>query len=239
MLTDILVAFVVAMILTQVAAFDTSIYLHRSLTHTSLTLHPAVAWMFRFTLWITTGMSRREWTGVHRKHHAHTDRESDPHSPLVLGFWKVQLWNVGYYIRATRDKESIAFYTRDIKNDVWDRLFFNHGRLGPLAGIVGLVVIMGWRRGLLAALIHAITYVFILSSSINGLCHWIGYKNFSDNSATNIPLVAWLSAGEGWHNNHHGRQQSPKFSFRRGEFDPSWPIISLMLRLGWARAKRV
>jgi stearoyl-CoA desaturase (delta-9 desaturase) len=76
--------------------------------------------------------------------------------------------------------------------------------------------------------------VFVLSSSINGLCHYAGYKNFA-NTATNIRLIAWLTGGEGLHNNHHGYPRSPKFSFRRGEFDPAWPLIRLMTKMRLAR----
>jgi stearoyl-CoA desaturase (delta-9 desaturase) len=73
-------------------------------------------------------------------------------------------------------------------------------------------------------------YVFVLSSSINGLCHYIGYRNF-DNTATNIRFVALLTGGEGLHNNHHGHPRSPKFSFRPSEIDPSWPIIRMLIAL--------
>ena len=76
-----------------------------------------------------------------------------------------------------------------------------------------LCVVLGIGWGLLAAGIHAVMYVFVLSSSINGLCHHVGYKNF-DNTATNIRLLALLTGGEGLHNNHHGYPRSPKFSFR-------------------------
>ena len=77
-------------------------------------------------------------------------------------------------------------------------------------------------------------YVFVLSSSINGLCHYAGYKNF-DNTATNIRILALLTGGEGLHNNHHGYPRSPKFSFRRTELDPAWPVIKLLISLGLAK----
>ena len=73
-------------------------------------------------------------------------------------------------------------------------------------------------------------YVFVLSSSINGLCHHVGYKNF-DNTATNIRFLALLTGGEGLHNNHHGYPRSPKFSFKASEIDPAWPIIKLLIAL--------
>ena len=73
-------------------------------------------------------------------------------------------------------------------------------------------------------------YVFVLSSSINGLCHHVGYKNF-DNTATNIRFLALLTGGEGLHNNHHGYPRSPKFSWRTSEIDPAWPLIKLLIAL--------
>ena len=69
----------------------------------------------------------------------------------------------------------------------------------------------------------------MLSSSINGLCHHVGYRNF-DNTATNLRLLALFTGGEGLHNNHHGIPRSPKFSFRTSEIDPAWPIIKLLMR---------
>ena len=95
-----------------------------------------------------------------------------------------------------------------------------------------LVLGLGW--GLLAAGIHAVMYVFVLSSSINGLCHAVGYRNF-DNTATNLRFLALLTGGEGLHNNHHGYPRSPKFSFRTSEIDPAWPLIKLLIALNLAR----
>ena len=89
----------ITVVILQMSVFFTTIYLHRTATHKALTLNPAVAWMFKFALWLTTGLSTKEWVAVHRKHHAFTDEEGDPHSPLLLGFWKVQLGNVFYYMR--------------------------------------------------------------------------------------------------------------------------------------------
>src|SRR6185503_19502687 len=129
----LLVSLAIAAALTQVATFSTTIYLHRCATHRSLTLNPAIAWLFRFSLWITTGLSTREWVAVHRKHHAFTDERGDPHSPRWHGFWAVQLGNVFLYVREARRKETIETYARDIKNDRWDRWLFNRGFLGPLA----------------------------------------------------------------------------------------------------------
>jgi stearoyl-CoA desaturase (delta-9 desaturase) len=96
------------LLVTQAAIIATSVYLHRGLAHRALKLHPIADWIFRCILWISTGQNRREWVAVHRKHHAFTDKEGDPHSPLMFGFWKIQLWNVYYYVRGARKPETIA-----------------------------------------------------------------------------------------------------------------------------------
>ena len=236
MLFSFMLSLLVAAILIQVATFSTTIYLHRSATHRALVLHPAVSWAFRLALWLTTGMKTKEWVAVHRKHHAFTDEEGDPHSPRLAGFWSVQLGNVFLYVKEAKNPDVIDRYARDIKDDVWDRWFFSRGLFGLTVGTVALcgvfvavsgsVAAIGW--ALLAAGIHAVMFVFVLSSSINGLCHAVGYKNF-DNTATNLRVLALLTGGEGLHNNHHGFPRRPKFSVRTSEIDPAWPIIKLLI----------
>ena len=190
------------------------------------------AW--RFALWLTTGLSTREWVAVHRKHHAFTDEEGDPHSPALEGFWRVQLGNVFYYMREVRNTDVIQRYARDITDGWWDRRVFRHGLAGLMLGTAALCLVIGLWPGLIAAGIHAVVYVFVLSSSINGLCHHVGYKNF-DNTATNLRFLALLTGGEGLHNNHHGHPRSPKFSFRASEIDPAWPVIKLLVLLKLAK----
>lgn len=229
-----LLALLVSTIVTQIAVFATTIFLHRAATHRSLVLHPAVQWVFRLAIWMSTGIVPREWVAVHRKHHKYTDKEGDPHSPLLEGFWKVQLGNVFYYLRELKDPTLVPTYARDLRPDLWDRVLFNHGSLGLAVGIALLCGSLGLWWGLFAAGLHAVMYVFVLSASINGLCHFAGYKNFA-NTATNLKVVAWLTGGEGLHNNHHGFPRSPKFSFNRGEIDPAWPVIRALIALRLAR----
>ena len=223
--------------LIQVAVFSTTIFLHRTATHRALVLHPAVEVMFRLALWITTGINTREWVAVHRKHHAFTDEEGDPHSPWLMGFWSVQLGNVFHYIREARQSGVLEKYARDIKDDWWDRTLFRHNLLGPAMGVAALCAVIGVGWAFLAATLHGVVYVFVLSSSINGLCHYHGYKNF-DNTATNIRSLALLTGGEGLHNNHHGFPRSPKFSVKPSEIDPAWPVIWLLTKLGLAEPYR-
>ena len=225
----ILLAGFVTLVVTQAAVIATSVYLHRSLAHRALRLHPLADFFFRCILWISTGQNRREWVAVHRKHHAFTDKEGDPHSPLLLGFWKVQLGNVFYYVREARNPETIARWARDIKDDVWDRLIFNWGTLGAIVGVTLAMLLLGPVWGIAVSITHFVLYVFVLAPAINALGHWWGRKNFLTNSATNIRLLAWLTGGESLHNNHHAFPSSPKFSMRKFEFDPSWVVIKVLL----------
>jgi stearoyl-CoA desaturase (delta-9 desaturase) len=219
-----LVALLVAVGLTQVAIVATSIYLHRALAHRSLALNRGAELVFRTILWLTTGQRRQEWVAVHRKHHTFTDREGDPHSPRMLGFWRVQLFNVYYYVREARNPETMRKYAPDLAEDRLDRLVFRHGWLGAAVGITLACMTLGLWPGLLAAGLHALSYVFIAAPLINGLGHWKGRKNF-ENTAYNLRVVAWFTGGESLHNNHHAHPRAPKFSVRRLEFDPSWPVI--------------
>mgnify|MGYP003344467104 CR=1 FL=1 len=82
MLYSLVVCLVVSALITQLAVFATTIFLHRSACHKALVLHPAVVWFFKASLWLTTGIVTKEWVAVHRKHHHFTDEEGDPHSPF-------------------------------------------------------------------------------------------------------------------------------------------------------------
>ena len=222
-----------AVAVTQLALIATSVYLHRALAHRSLAVRPVVDVLFRAVLWLTTGQRRQEWVAVHRKHHAFTDRDGDPHSPRLLGFWRVQLMNVVYYIREARNPETIHRFARDVAPDRLDRALFSRGLVGLGLGITLLCVVLGVGPGLLAALMHAVLYVFVAAPLINGLGHWQGAQNFS-NTAYNSTVLAWLTAGESLHNNHHAHPRAPKFSMRRSEVDPSWLVIRVMAALGLA-----
>lgn len=226
-----LVAPLAAILLAQFAVIATSIYLHRALAHRSLSVHRAMDIFFRAWLWLTTGQARRQWVAVHRKHHAFTDREGDPHSPRLLGFWRVQLGNVFYYIREARNQETIKRFAPDLPEDWLDRKVFSHGWFGLAAGIALLWLTLGIGPGSLAAALHAVLYVFVLAPLINGLGHWRGVQNFR-NTAFNIRTLAWFTGGESLHNNHHANPNSPKFSMGRWEFDPSWPLITLFAKMG-------
>ena len=79
----------VTLVLTHITIVSVTVYLHRYSAHRALELHPALKHFFRFWLWMTTGQNTREWTAIHRKHHAKCETVDDPHSPVIKGLGTV------------------------------------------------------------------------------------------------------------------------------------------------------
>jgi stearoyl-CoA desaturase (delta-9 desaturase) len=140
---------VVGLAVCQVAIFLTTIFLHRTLSHRAITMSPGLRFACRFVTWMTTGIRPRQWVAVHRKHHAFTDVTGDPHSPVLQGFWRVQIANVVLYRRAAKERQTVEKYARDMPPDRWDRVLFDHALLGLGFGIALLYLTLGgnWRPG--------------------------------------------------------------------------------------------
>src|SRR6185436_9190585 len=100
----------VALLLTHITIAGVTIYLHRHSAHRALDLHPIASHFFRFWLWLTTGMVTKEWTAIHRKHHARVETAEDPHSPVVLGIKKVLLEGSELYRAESKNAETIEKY---------------------------------------------------------------------------------------------------------------------------------
>src|ERR1700722_15343636 len=137
----ILVAVAIGLVVSQVALYLTTIYLHRALSHRALTLSPVATAVCRVLTWMLTGIQPRQWVAVHRKHHAHTDKVGDPHSPVLLGYARVQWTNVALYRKVARDPDEVARYARDLPPDRADRILFDHSLLGLSLGIGLLFVV--------------------------------------------------------------------------------------------------
>ncbi len=217
----------------QVSVMFTTIYLHRTLTHRGLEVHPALACLMHLELALFTGIVPREWVAVHRKHHHFSDEEGDPHSPYLHGLWKVFFGNFLYYRQEAANPQTVEKYTKDYKPTLIDRIPGN--AYGVLSGLAIFIAMFGWGWGPAAWGFHAVAYI-LLNSTINSVCHMVGYRNYA-NLATNLKWVAWLTGGEGLHNNHHEYPTSALFAMKAGEIDPAWPVIRLMETLGLAKIK--
>jgi stearoyl-CoA desaturase (delta-9 desaturase) len=235
MLRSHLVAVLAGLAVAEFALIVTTIWLHRTLSHRAMAVSPRLATLFRVLIWITTGIRPRQWVAVHRKHHAFTDVDGDPHSPQLLGFPKVQLLNAVLYRRVARNRADVARYARDLTPDRWDRALFDHAFLGLGIGVAILCVLFGPWLGLLAALVHSVTYL-MLNAAVNAVGHRFGARPHA-NLATNSQWLAWIAGGEGLHNNHHAAPTSARLSMAPGEFDPVWPLIRWLERRGWARVR--
>jgi stearoyl-CoA desaturase (delta-9 desaturase) len=172
---------------------------------------------------------------VHRKHHAFTDVEGDPHSPVLHGWWQVQTKNLVMYRREARNPDTLARYAKDLPRTTLDRVLYDHALIGLGLGVTLLIVAFGWQVGLLAAFVH-VNYYLGGSAAVNAIGHHFGRRRY-DNSATNLQWLALLTAGEGLHNNHHAAPTSAKLAHRWYEIDPGWLVIKPMTWLHLAKVR--
>jgi len=238
MIWNILFLLFCSFVLAQVATLVTTLYLHRASTHKSVKFNPVIEFFFQLILWVTTGINRKQWVGVHLCHHAHTDEEGDPHSPLLLGLREVWLKNVIYYKEAAK-KPEVLWYARNLKLSWMERNIFNFslpvvGSLGPIIGIVAACYLFGIWQGILVSGLHFFFYIY-LNATVNSYCHVIGYKNFPESHAFNSIWAALSTCGEGFHNNHHHKPGNPKLSDKWFEFDIGWFVVQFLRLFGLAR----
>jgi stearoyl-CoA desaturase (delta-9 desaturase) len=231
----VLVAVLLGLFICQVANLLTTVFLHRALSHRAMTLSRPVTFLFRTLIWLMTGIRPRQWVAVHRKHHAFTDIEGDPHSPVLLGYAKVQFGNVGLYRKVAKDEDVVARYARDLPADRWDRVLFDHALLGLGIGVAALWLILGWKMALVASVVHMVSYL-ALSAAVNAVGHTWGRRSY-DNIATNNQWLAWLTAGEGLHNNHHAAPTFARLAHGAREIDPGWWLVKLLSWRGWASVR--
>ena len=231
---SLVIAGVLGVAITTVANLATTVYLHRGLAHRALTFSRPARGSFRIVLWLTTGIRPRQWVAVHRKHHAHTDTAEDPHSPVIHGWWKVQVRNYAMYRRAARDVTNTERFAKDLPADRLDKMLFDRALLGLGTGIGILVLLFGPLIAMVAAVVH-LNYYIAANSAVNAIGHHFGRRPY-DNSATNLQWLAFLTAGEGFHNNHHAAPTSAKLAHRWYEIDLGWFLIKPMT---WLRLARV
>jgi len=231
----LLKALVFGLAITVLANLATTIYLHRSLSHRALSLRAPASFGFRFILWVTTGIRPRQWVAVHRKHHAFTDVAGDPHSPVLLGWRAVQVRNVSLYRASAQDPDTVARYAKDLPADKWDTRLFDRTFLGLAIGITISCVILGPLVGLLTAFVHLNLYL-AGSAGVNAIGHHFGRKPY-DNGAGNVQWLAFLTAGEGLHNNHHAAPTSARLAHRWYEVDYGWWVVCLLRGVGLATVR--
>jgi stearoyl-CoA desaturase (Delta-9 desaturase) len=232
-----------------VVGLGVTIGFHRLLTHRSFATYKPIG----YSLAVAGSMAVQGpvicWVADHRKHHAHTDEEGDPHSPHVghgtgvVGSLKGLWWAHLGWLLDRHGQADPRRYARDLREDAGMRRI---SAAFPFIVVAGLLlpfaagfVITGTLAGAATALLWGgFVRVFILHHvtwSVNSVCHFFGRRRFAtEDESTNVTWVALLSFGEGWHHNHHAFPRSAKHGLRWYEPDVSGSIIRALERIGLA-----
>lgn len=224
---------------THATMISVTVFLHRHQAHRALDLHPIAAHFFRFWLWLTTGQVTKEWTAIHRKHHAKCEQTEDPHSPHMHGIKTVLLQGYELYRAEAGNKETMVRYGHGTPADWLERnLYARFSWLG--IGLMLLIDLALFGAAGLAVWAVQMAWTPVMAAGIiNGAAHYWGYRNFeTPDASTNISPWGILIAGEELHNNHHTYPTSAKLSVKPYEFDIGWMYISLLQRVGLATVKK-
>ena len=228
------------LVTTHLMIISVTLFLHRHQSHRAFTLHKAVSHFFRGWLWLTTGIVTRQWVAVHRKHHATVETNDDPHSPQILGIHRVLWLGLLLYRRAAADRETLDKYGSGTPDDWIERNIYARF---PNTGIALLLILelfaFGPLAGTLVWLVQMIWIPFWAAGIINGLGHFLGYRNYELEDASRN-FVPWgiIIGGEELHNNHHAFAGSARFSTKPWEIDLGWFYIRMLEHLSLANAPR-
>lgn len=227
---------------------------HRLLAHRSFETY---RWMRVF--WMAMGALSVEgsplvWCTVHRRHHEHSDKTGDPHSPnlhgngivnTLRGLWHAQ---IGWLFTGHWSYPELDRYVPDLLEDKMlvsvDRAYYLWVLLSlSIPTAIGGLATMNGSGALLGLLWGGLVRIFIthhITWSINSVCHVFGRREFQshDNSRNNF-ICGVLGIGEGWHNNHHAFPTSARHGLRWWQLDLSWLVIQAMERTGLAWNVRV
>jgi stearoyl-CoA desaturase (Delta-9 desaturase) len=229
-----------------ITAFGVTIGFHRLLTHRSFKTHKPLEYFWAVLGSFALQGSVMDWVADHRKHHAHTDKEGDPHSPHVghgeglRGLWHA---HTGWLFE-TQGQADWRKYARDLYEDPGMRRI---GRLFPWLALASLLIPAalgfvlhgftagGALRGLVWGGLVRAFFLHHVTWSINSICHFFGRRRFAiEDHSTNVGWLALLSLGEAWHHNHHAFPRSAVHGLKRTEIDVSGVVIAAMERLGLA-----
>ena len=230
----------ITLLMTHVTIVSVTVYLHRYSAHRALELNGALKHFFRFWLWLTTAQNTREWTAVHRKHHAKCETPDDPHSPVYKGLGTVLRKGAELYREEARNPETLRIYGKNCPDDWIERNLYSRYKLGGIALMAVIDLLLFGTAGITIWAVQMMWIPFWAAGVVNGLGHALGYRNFEcRDAATN--LVPWgiVIGGEELHNNHHTYPNSAKLSVKRWEFDMGWAWIRLFCLLRLAKVQRV
>ncbi|HEY8561655.1 MAG TPA: fatty acid desaturase [Pyrinomonadaceae bacterium] len=172
------------------------------------------------------------WVTTHRKHHAFTETENDPHSPRTGGaFWA----HIGWILRGTaqnQSEESVRRYAPDLIKDRFHVVVSKYYYVTPIVVALILFAVGGWSMVLWGIFLRQVVG-WHSTWLVNSATHLWGTRRFEtrDDSRNNA-LIAALTFGEGWHNNHHANPRSAKHGLAWYEFDVNWIQIRALEKIG-------
>jgi stearoyl-CoA desaturase (delta-9 desaturase) len=212
--------------LAVLTGLGTSFGYHRLLTHRSFETSRPLTAVALIAGAMAVPSRPIDWAARHLEHHAHADREGDPHSPLD-GFFHAHVGWILAVRPAPRER-----YCRHLLED---RLIVGIDRTTELWFALGLAVpalVDGWRGFLWGGLVRVAVHNQVMFA-VNSVCHSLGSRSFQtrDSSRNNL-LVSLLSFGEGWHNNHHAFPSMAVHGIGPRQPDPTGLLIRLLARLG-------
>jgi stearoyl-CoA desaturase (Delta-9 desaturase) len=229
-----------------ITALGITVGFHRLLTHRAFQAPPRVERGLAIIGSMAVQGPVIEWVADHRKHHAHTDEEGDPHSPHVghgAGLKGLLHAHVGWLLE-NQGQASARKYAPDLKEDPKMRKVSKNFPLWILLGlaiptVLGALLhgewVTGALRGLLWGGLVRIFFVHHVTWSVNSVCHFFGRRRFDvEDHSTNVAWLAIPSLGEAWHHNHHAFPRSAEHGLRAWELDPSALVIRAMERVGLA-----
>jgi stearoyl-CoA desaturase (delta-9 desaturase) len=214
------------LVLYTLVALGVTVGYHRMLTHRSFQPHPVVKFIFLVLGSMALEGPALEWTATHVKHHAQSDREGDPHSP-VEGFFHAHL---GWLFKdRMADPET---YCRHLLKDPIVMFVSRTFLLWVALSLLIPFTIGGW-SGLLWGGLVRIFLAHHVTWSVNSVCHTFGKREFETNDQSrNEWLIGLLAMGEGWHNNHHAFPRSAFHGLHWWQFDLSGYLIWTLERIG-------
>ena len=239
----------IAAVMYLLTAVGITVGFHRLLTHRSFQTSKPIEYAFAVFGSMAVQGPVISWVADHRKHHAHTDVEGDPHSPhvghgsgvrgVMAGLWHAH----SGWLMSTQGRADWKRYAADLYEDRGMRtiarrfvpLILLSLALPALAGFAVSGTLAGAATGLLWGGLVRIFFVHHITWSVNSVCHFVGSRRFdTEDRSTNVFWLAVPSLGESWHHNHHAFPRSAVHGLRRWEIDPSALIIGAMEKLGLA-----
>ena len=211
---------------------------HRLLTHRSYVVPKWLEYIMAVCGCLALEGGPLNWVTTHRIHHQYSDKDGDPHTPRDGKWWAHIVWMlVGDATRASA--EDCRRYSPDLMKDKF-LMWLSRNNALPVLALSGVLFLIGGLPFFLWGVCFRITANLHATWMVNSLTHFWGTRRFEtrDDSRNNA-MVALLSFGEGWHNNHHAHPTSARHGLAWYEFDMSWMMIHLLERMGVASRVRV